>query len=119
MIRAKGHFWIASRPDWIGALSIAGQITRTEGLGSWWAAVPKARWPTSEEFASLMRRHWSPSWGNRRQEIVFIGGPDMDEGGDPLRPQSLSCRQRHDGADEGAEVARRSVPGLGIVSGGR
>ncbi|KMO17363.1 GTP-binding protein [Methylobacterium indicum] len=79
VIRAKGHFWIASRPDWIGELSIAGRITRTEGLGAWWAAVPKARWPTSEEFASLMRRHWTPSWGDRRQEIVFIGGPDMDE----------------------------------------
>jgi G3E family GTPase len=79
VIRAKGHFWLATRPNWVGELSLAGQITRTEGLGSWWAAVPKERWPKSPEFASLMRKHWTPSWGDRRQELVFIGGTDMDD----------------------------------------
>lgn len=79
VIRAKGHFWLATRPNWVGELSLAGKILRTEGLGRWWAAIPKARWPNSEEFASLMRRHWTPSWGDRRQELVFIGGQDMDE----------------------------------------
>ncbi|AOO85052.1 GTP-binding protein [Bosea vaviloviae] len=79
VIRAKGHFWLATRPNWVGEYSLAGRITRTEGMGSWWAAVPKERWPRSEEFASLMRKHWSQTWGDRRQELVFIGGPDMDE----------------------------------------
>lgn len=79
LIRAKGHFWLATRPDWVGEYSLAGRITRTEGMGRWWATVPKDRWPRSEEFQSLMRRHWSPSWGDRRQEMVFIGGPQMDE----------------------------------------
>jgi G3E family GTPase len=79
VIRAKGHFWLATRPNWVGELSLAGKVTRTEGLGRWWAAVPKERWPTSPEFASLMRKHWTPSWGDRRQELVFIGGKDMDE----------------------------------------
>lgn len=79
VIRAKGHFWLASRPHWVGEYSLAGRITRTEGLGRWWAAVPKERWPRSEEFAALMRKHWSLSWGDRRQELVFIGGPEMDE----------------------------------------
>ncbi len=79
VIRAKGHFWLATRPNWVGELSVAGRITRTEGLGRWWAAVPKERWPDSETFQSLMRRHWTPTWGDRRQELVFIGGPEMDE----------------------------------------
>ena len=61
LIRAKGHFWLATRPDWVGEYSLAGRITRTEGMGRWWATVPKDRWPRSEEFQSLMRRHWSPS----------------------------------------------------------
>lgn len=34
VIRAKGHFWIATRPDWCGEMSQAGAIVRTEGLGS-------------------------------------------------------------------------------------
>ena len=79
VIRAKGHFWIATRPRWIGELSIAGKILRTEGLGSWWAAVPKERWPTSPEFKAIISRYWTPTWGDRRQELVFIGGPEMDE----------------------------------------
>jgi G3E family GTPase len=79
VIRAKGHFWLATRPSWVGELSIAGKIGRTEGLGRWWAAIPKERWPASPEFQSLMRKHWTPSWGDRRQELVFIGGPDMNE----------------------------------------
>jgi hypothetical protein len=48
-------------------------------MGSWWVAVPRERWPRSEEFASLMRRHWSQTWGDRRQELVFIGTQEMDE----------------------------------------
>lgn len=79
VIRAKGHFWIASRPNWIGEMSLAGKILRTEGLGSWWVAVPRERWPSSEAFVSLINRHWTPTWGDRRQELVFIGGPEMDE----------------------------------------
>jgi G3E family GTPase len=79
VMRAKGHFWLATRPDWVGELSLAGRITRTEGLGRWWAAIPRYRWPGSEEFASLMRRHWTPTWGDRRQELVFIGGAELDE----------------------------------------
>ncbi|MFM7344076.1 MAG: GTP-binding protein [Tagaea sp.] len=79
VLRAKGHFWIATRPRWIGEMSLAGKILRTEGLGSWWVTVPKERWPTSPEFQSIMKRHWTPTWGDRRQEIVFIGGPEMDE----------------------------------------
>ena len=43
VIRAKGHFWLATRPRWVGQYSLAGRISRTEGMGSWWAAVPKER----------------------------------------------------------------------------
>jgi G3E family GTPase len=79
VLRAKGHFWLASRPDFIGEMSVAGRITRTERLGRWWAAVPKDRWPKAEEFVSLMRKHWTPTWGDRRQELVFIGTSAMDQ----------------------------------------
>ncbi len=79
VLRAKGHFWLATRPDWLAELSVAGTITRTERLGRWWAAVPQERWPQDEESVSFVRRHWSETWGDRRQELVFIGGSGMDE----------------------------------------
>ncbi len=79
VLRAKGHFWIATRPQWLAELSLAGSILRTEGMGHWWAAVPRERWPRDEESIAIMRRHWNETWGDRRQELVFIGGPAMDD----------------------------------------
>lgn len=79
VFRAKGHFWIATRPEWLGELSIAGKVTRTEGLGRWWAAVPKERWPFDPETVEFVRKYWNSTWGDRRQELVFIGGSEMEE----------------------------------------
>lgn len=78
LIRAKGHFWLATRPDHVGELSIAGAVCRTGPLGSWWAAIPRARWPDHPEWRSLLARHWTEGWGDRRQELVFIG-QNLDE----------------------------------------
>lgn len=73
LIRAKGHFWLATRPDWVGEMSLAGAICRTEAMGFWWAAVPRPRWPDHPEWRDILNRHWHPVWGDRRQELVFIG----------------------------------------------
>ncbi len=77
VIRAKGHFWIATRPDWVAEFSLAGALSTVRPLGNWWAAVPERRWPVSEEGRTRMRAHWQEPYGDRRQELVFIGA-DMD-----------------------------------------
>ncbi|SUZ33834.1 Putative metal chaperone YciC [Roseibaca ekhonensis] len=73
VIRAKGHFWIATRPDWVAEFSLAGALSSVKPLGTWWAAVPRERWPDHEAARNYMAAHWSEPWGDRRQEIVFIG----------------------------------------------
>ena len=73
MVRAKGHFWLATRPNWVGEVSIAGALCRVEGLGRWWAAIPQERWPDHAEWRAHMKKHWHKIWGDRRQELVFIG----------------------------------------------
>ncbi|WP_373492269.1 GTP-binding protein [Parasphingorhabdus sp.] len=78
VIRAKGHFWLATRPDYLGELAVAGSQTITTRMGRWWAAVPKNRWPEDDSFEQFVMRHWDPTWGDRRQELVFIG-IKMDE----------------------------------------
>ncbi len=78
VIRAKGHFWIATRPDWVGEMSQAGAMVRHQGLGRWWAAVPRERWPDGTMFETLIAKTWDGVWGDRRQELVFIG-IGMDE----------------------------------------
>ncbi|GGX66138.1 cobalamin synthesis protein CobW [Tateyamaria omphalii] len=73
VIRAKGHFWLATRPNWVAEFSLAGALSSVKPLGTWWASVPKDRWPDHESARAYMAAHWSEPWGDRRQEIVFIG----------------------------------------------
>lgn len=80
VVRAKGFFWIATRPDFVGEVSKAGAFISHQGFGRWWAAVPQEDWPDSDEFDEAIRQHWMETYGDRRQEIVFIGlSDDMDE----------------------------------------
>lgn len=73
VIRAKGHFWIATRPDWAAEFSLAGSMSSVTPLGFWWAALPETRRPTDAEAQAEITRHWRAPWGDRRQQIVFIG----------------------------------------------
>jgi G3E family GTPase len=73
VVRAKGFFWIATRPDWMGEVSHAGALVRHQRMGRWWASVPDERWPDSQDFTDYLERIWDPKSGDRRQEIVFIG----------------------------------------------
>lgn len=79
VVRAKGFFWLATRPQHVGELSQAGALVRTERRGTWWASVPQSRWPDDEDWRNAMRPYLDPVWGDRRQEIVFIGTGSMDE----------------------------------------
>lgn len=88
IIRTKGHFWLATRPEWVGELSQAGALVRTEALGFWWAAIPKERWPDHREWRDHLYQNWDEKFGDRRQEIVFIG-TDFDESA--IRAQLDAC----------------------------
>ena len=79
VIRAKGHFWIATRPNWVAEFSLAGAVSSVTPLGGWWASVPRERWPTHPDALTEVAAKWQEPWGDRRQEIVFIGaGLDRD-----------------------------------------
>ena len=80
VIRAKGHFWIATRPDWVAEFSLAGAISTVTPLGRWWAGVPKQHWPTVTDSLAAAVELWEEPWGDRRQELVFIGA-GMDRAG--------------------------------------
>ncbi len=88
VIRAKGIFWLATRPEWVGGLSQAGALIRHEGQGFWWSNVRKEYWPTEPEWRERLKQNWDPVHGDRRQEIVFIG-TDMD--GEAIRRRLDGC----------------------------
>ncbi|MCR8548354.1 GTP-binding protein [Salipiger sp. P9] len=77
VIRAKGHFWIATRPDWLAEFSLAGALSSIRPLGQWWATVPKERRPDHPQAVAYLEQHWQEPFGDRRQELVFIGS-EMD-----------------------------------------
>lgn len=76
VVRSKGWFWLATRPDMAGQWSQAGAVCRHEQAGYWWAAMDPAEWP--EEERDDIRQHWQEEVGDRRQELVLIG-IGMDE----------------------------------------
>lgn len=73
VVRGKGFFWLSTRPDFVGEVSQAGAFVKHSGMGRWWVSVPKDRWPESEAFENMMKDKWDADYGDRRQEIVFIG----------------------------------------------
>ena len=79
VVRAKGFFWLATRPDYVGELSQAGALVRTNKRGRWWSAVPRSYWPQEPEWHRAMQDYLHAEWGDRRQEIVFIGVDPMDK----------------------------------------
>ena len=73
VIRTKGFFWLSSRPDFVGEISQAGAFVRHKGIGRWWASIPKSEWPDRKAVEEAIRHYWTDNYGDRRQEIVFIG----------------------------------------------
>lgn len=73
LLRSKGYFWLASRPEFAGSWSQAGGIARYGFAGMFWKAVPKDGWPTEEDYLASIMSSWEEPFGDMRQELVFIG----------------------------------------------
>lgn len=73
LIRSKGYFWLASRPDFAGQWSQAGGIARYGYAGMFWHDVPQERWPEDEDYLASIKKSWAEPFGDKRQELVFIG----------------------------------------------
>ena len=78
LIRSKGYFWLASRPEFAGQWSQAGGIARYGFAGMFWKAVPQERWPTDADYLASIEKQWEEPFGDMRQELVFIG-QDLDQ----------------------------------------
>jgi G3E family GTPase len=78
LIRSKGYFWLATRPQFCGQWSQAGGIARYGFAGMFWRAIPRENWPTDEESLDAIEEKWVEPFGDMRQELVFIG-QNLDE----------------------------------------
>jgi G3E family GTPase len=76
IIRSKGLFWLASRPDVAISFSQAGGSSRIESAGVWWASMEfseRIKYPSFIENKSYIEDKWDKNWGDRLTELVFIG----------------------------------------------
>ena len=73
VLRSKGFFWLASRMSLTGLWSQAGNAGTCEAVGVWYAAMPRSEWPEDEDTRAQIESDWQEPWGDRRQELVFIG----------------------------------------------
>jgi len=73
VLRSKGYFWLASRMTFVGSWSQAGGACRHGAAGMWWSAVDRADWPDDPDYLAQIEAKIEGSYGDRRQELVFIG----------------------------------------------
>ena len=76
IVRSKGIFWLASRPDHAILWSQAGGSSKAEIYGKWWASVPareRRRRPAFMADREVIMRKWDSVWGDRLNELVIIG----------------------------------------------
>lgn len=76
IIRAKGLFWLASRPNDAINFSQAGGSSRMERAGVWWASMTfneRTSYQAFIENKEYIENKWSKTWGDRMNELVFIG----------------------------------------------
>ncbi|GMH50002.1 hypothetical protein TrVE_jg14456, partial [Triparma verrucosa] len=72
VLRSKGFIWTAHSHDLVGNFHTAGNTLTMDTTDHWNVLKPQA-WIGTESEKAVMRRDFVEHWGDRRQEIVFIG----------------------------------------------
>ncbi len=73
VIRSKGFFWVAADHRVAYEWAQAGGVSDVNPAGMWWAAVPRDHWEHPEGQRPDEQPGWHPRFGDRAQELVFIG----------------------------------------------
>ena len=81
VIRSKGLFWLSSRPGQALSWGQAGGSLRADSAGVWWCSMPfedRMRYVDFVENQKQIESGWDKTFGDRKNEIVFIG-QEMNE----------------------------------------
>lgn len=76
IIRSKGLFWLASRPNQALIWSSAGGSCKADNAGVWWASMPfseRINYMAFVENQKQIEFNWDKQFGDRKIELVFIG----------------------------------------------
>lgn len=81
IIRSKGLFWIDSRPNQAMTWGQAGGSLKADSAGVWWASMPMGVRVQFQSFIDAqedIESGWDKLFGDRKNELVFIG-QDLDK----------------------------------------
>ena len=76
IIRSKGLFWLASRPEQALIWSQAGGSLKSDSAGVWWSSMPfdkRIQHYTFIENQKEIEQDWDKDFGDRKNELVIIG----------------------------------------------
>lgn len=105
VIRSKGLFWLASRPDEALNWSQAGGSLRAEKAGVWWCSMPykdRISYTSFVENQTEIEAKWDKRFGDRLNELVIIGQA-IDKNSLTLELEACLCN------DEEVEQMQRGV----------
>ena len=91
VIRSKGLFWLASRPKQALIWGQAGGSLKADSAGVWWSSMPfknRIQQIAFIENQEEIEKDWDKAYGDRKNEIVFIG-QNMNE--DLIRSHLEGC----------------------------
>ena len=91
VIRSKGLFWLASRPKQALIWGQAGGSLKADSAGVWWSSMPfknRIQQIAFIENQDEIEKNWDKAYGDRKNEIVFIG-QNMNE--DLIRSHLERC----------------------------
>lgn len=88
VLRSKGFFWVAADHRVVYEWAQAGSLSEVKAIGRPWASIPREHWNFSKGEAPDEKPEWDPRFGDRMQELVFIGF-DLDE--PKMRAQLDAC----------------------------
>lgn len=110
LVRGKGNVWLANRLDQSMGYSCAGSVHRLFDAGRWWASQSGSAWPTCESARRRLLERWHPQFGDRRQELAFVG---LDLDVERVRAELDACLLSETEALESFEAA---TPSLRVTS---
>ncbi|WP_019911882.1 GTP-binding protein [Paenibacillus sp. HW567] len=73
VVRAKGLVWLAARGDLAATISQAGPSIQFGPAGYWLATLPREQQIEVLENEPDVKARWDEQWGDRMNEVVFIG----------------------------------------------
>ena len=91
IIRSKGMFWLSSRPGQAISWSQAGGSLKADSAGVWWSSMPyekRIQYVAFVDNQKHIESNWDKFYGDRKNELVFIG-QEMDE--ELIRKELVNC----------------------------